>query len=86
MDSGALIRRGVALFITAALLASLAWPRVAAAAETPFPSFAEVKAAYVTSDAALLDRHGVLLQRLRLDTGRRRYEWTALDAMSPRMA
>jgi penicillin-binding protein 1C len=86
MDSGALTRRGFALLAVAALVTPLACPLRAVAAQAEPPAFAEVKASYATSDAVLLDRHGVLLQRLRLDTGRRRYEWTALDAISPRMA
>ncbi|MCZ8132540.1 MAG: penicillin-binding protein 1C [Steroidobacteraceae bacterium] len=49
------------------------------------PSFAEVRAAHVSSEAMLLDRHGRTLQTLRLDTAARRLEWTSLDAVSPRL-
>ena len=39
----------------------------AARADTALPSFADVKAAYVTSDVTLLDRHGTPMSEVRVD-------------------
>ncbi|MDD5035028.1 MAG: penicillin-binding protein 1C [Methylococcaceae bacterium] len=47
------------------------------------PSFQEVKAAWLPSEAFLLDREGKLVQELRLDFKVRRLSWTNLDEMSP---
>ena len=47
------------------------------------PSFAEVKAAYVESDARLVDRHNAPLATLRLDPNGRRLPWTRLEDVSP---
>jgi penicillin-binding protein 1C len=47
------------------------------------PDFDAVRAAYVPSDAWLLDRHGRLIDRERLDFGVRRLEWVPLAAVSP---
>ncbi|MDR7095046.1 penicillin-binding protein 1C [Hydrogenophaga laconesensis] len=47
------------------------------------PSFAEVQADWRPSDARVLDRHGELLQRVRVDHRVRRGEWIALADMSP---
>ena len=45
--------------------------------------FDEVRAGFVPSDAWLLDRHGALLDRERLDFGVRRLDWVPLAAVSP---
>jgi penicillin-binding protein 1C len=47
------------------------------------PGFAEVRAAYVSSEASLLARDGRPLHRLRLDHQVRRLEWTPLAEISP---
>jgi len=47
------------------------------------PTFDSVRAAFCPSDARLLDRHGVVLQEVRLDRTRRRLAWTLLNAVSP---
>lgn len=47
------------------------------------PSFAEVHADWRPSDARVLDRHGELLQRVRIDHRVRRGEWIALADVSP---
>ena len=72
----------------ACALFAAAWPLHANAVPdtSPLPVFADVRADHVTSDALLLDRHGALLQRMRVDTGERRYAWTALEDISPPMA
>jgi penicillin-binding protein 1C len=59
-------------------IAALAWNAQAAT-----PSFAEVRASYVSSDAVLLDRHGAPLSELRVDGKVRRLEWIALADVSP---
>ena len=47
------------------------------------PTFDHVKAIHRPSDALLLDRHGELLHRLRLDNSVRRGQWVALSDVSP---
>lgn len=47
------------------------------------PAFSEVKAAYTPSEAWLLDRHGQVLQRLRVNPQVRRFPWTRLEEISP---
>jgi penicillin-binding protein 1C len=60
------------------LLAGLAW------LESPaVPAFAAVRAAYRPSDGALVDRHGEVLQEVRLDASIRRLAWTPLAEVSP---
>ena len=49
----------------------------------PAPSFESVRAATRSSEAVLLDRHGVEIERLRLDRSRRMLDWIPLDATSP---
>jgi penicillin-binding protein 1C len=49
----------------------------------PVQSYAEVRAAHRGSESVLLDRDGVVLERLRLDHRQRMLEWIALDSMSP---
>ncbi|WP_230623325.1 penicillin-binding protein 1C [Chromobacterium subtsugae] len=47
------------------------------------PTFKEVKAAWQPSDVTLLDRHGQVLQRLRVDKQARRQDWVGLADTSP---
>ena len=47
------------------------------------PGFDAVRASYPVSEGVLLDRHGDVIQELRLDDRRRVLAWTALDAVSP---
>ena len=47
------------------------------------PSFAEVRSSWIPSEAMLLDRHGVVLQRVRQDRAIRRLDWTPLAGISP---
>jgi penicillin-binding protein 1C len=47
------------------------------------PRFEDVRAAYCSSDARLLDRHGAVVHELRVDPTRRRLGWAALDDVSP---
>ncbi len=46
-------------------------------------TFDQIKRAYHPSDALILDRHGEVLQRLRLDASVRRGQWVALADISP---
>lgn len=70
-------RKGAARALLAAAAAALA---LGAAAQ---PSFEAVRAAHRPSDIALLDRHGSVLQRVRLDSTVRRGDWVALADVSP---
>jgi penicillin-binding protein 1C len=56
---------------------------VAWAPASAMPTFPEVKAAWRPSEAWLLDRHGVTLQEMRVDTTIRRTDWTPLGDISP---
>lgn len=47
------------------------------------PSFGEVRAAYVESDAVLLARDGRPLSSKRVDMAQRRLPWTAIEDVSP---
>ncbi|KAF0101561.1 MAG: penicillin-binding protein 1C [bacterium] len=62
-------------------LALAAIPLVCAAQALPGP--AQVRADWRSSEARLLDRHGRLLQEMRVDSGARRTDWTPLDEVSP---
>ena len=67
------------LALCAALL--LAFAAQAVQAEVPTP--AQVKAAWRSSEARLLDRHGEVLQSVRIDPTARRGDWVALADISP---
>jgi penicillin-binding protein 1C len=60
----------------AALALLISWP-------VNVPSFAAVHAAYVPSDAWLLDRHGAVLDSKRIRFDVRRSEWVPLADVSP---
>ena len=62
---------------------SLAW--LAGASLAASPDFDAVRAGWASSEARLHDRHGILLQEVRLDPKVRRTEWTPLSAVSPAM-
>jgi penicillin-binding protein 1C len=53
------------------------------AGNKPVPSYSEVKAGYVPSEAWLLDRNGEVLAEKRIDPKLRRLEWVSLDELSP---
>jgi penicillin-binding protein 1C len=67
----------VAGAVSAVPLALVLWPAPAV------PEFDTVKAHWTPSEAYLLDRHGELLDEVRVNYGVRRYEWVALDEISP---
>ncbi len=52
-------------------------------APTDLPTFEGVRAAHAPSDLPLLDRHGAVLQLVRVDPHVRRGPWLAIDQMSP---
>ncbi|MGY6217014.1 penicillin-binding protein 1C [Methylolobus aquaticus] len=71
-------------------LRSIAWVAAillavsgAGAGSTALPTPAEVRAAWRSSEAWLLDRHGEVLHERRMDRNVRRLAWTTLDNMSP---
>ena len=62
--------------VVALLIYTLVWPARA-------PSFAAVRAAYVPSDAWLLDRHGTVIATRRIRYDVRRLAWSPLSDVSP---
>ena len=73
-------RRPAVLLARALLAALLAAGGARAAA---LPDFAEVRAAFLSSEATLLDRHGEPIQQLRVNLRERRLPWVALEDVSP---
>ncbi|TMG81799.1 MAG: penicillin-binding protein, partial [Betaproteobacteria bacterium] len=69
----------ILVFASAALVPSVR-------AEPITPPFETVKAAYVSSEALLLDRNGIPLSELRVDPKVRRLDWVSLAEISPAMA
>jgi len=68
--------------LTACWLLLLA-PGLALGGERTLPTFAEVRANYVPSEAWLLDRHGEILVEKRVDLTVRRLPWVGLKEISP---
>ncbi|QHE88985.1 penicillin-binding protein 1C [Hydrogenophaga sp. BPS33] len=64
-------------------LAALALGLCVALPAQALPSYAEVHADWRSSEALVLDRHGELLQRVRVDPQVRRGAWMALGDVSP---
>jgi penicillin-binding protein 1C len=56
------------------------------AAAIPLPLFADVRSAYGTSEALLLDRHGAPLSEVRIDPRVRQLDWIRLADVSPAVA
>jgi len=50
------------------------------------PSYADVRGAYVSSEALLVDRHGAPLSEIRANAKVRRLDWVALAEVSPAMS
>jgi penicillin-binding protein 1C len=48
-----------------------------------FPTFAEVQAQYRSSEVKILDRHGTVIQSVRIDSRRRSLDWVPLAQISP---
>ncbi len=59
---------------------------MAAAKPAVLPTFAAVRASWVSSEALLVDRHGVPLSELRIDPKLRRLEWVPLATVSPALS
>jgi penicillin-binding protein 1C len=78
--TGLLARRTQPALVACLLVCALGLVGMARAGT---PSFDEVRAAFVSSDAQLLDRSGEPLQQLRVDKTRRRLQWVALPDVSP---
>lgn len=66
------------------LLACLC-PLLAQAQAFSLPSFEQVRATHISSDALLLDRRGAPLADIRLNPDLRRLDWVPLSALSPAM-
>lgn len=49
----------------------------------PAPTFESVRSESFSSEAVMLDRHGVIIEKLRLDHKRRMLDWIALHDISP---
>lgn len=73
-------RRHIAAIFFAATTVFLAGTPVVAHA---VPSFGEVQQSFRSSDAAMYDRHGELIQQLRLNPNERRLSWIVLEDVSP---
>lgn len=56
---------------------------LAASQALALPSYQDVRRSFVPSDLPLLDRHGVAIHNVRLDTTVRRGAWLGLDEVSP---
>jgi penicillin-binding protein 1C len=76
MRTAALIAAGMLLFGMLSAAAWVCWPL------TP-PAFVQVVASFASSDAYLLDRHGEVVDRERIDFDVRRLEWVHLTDISP---
>lgn len=66
--------------LSAALLLALS---CAPAQAGQLPDYASVRRDFVSSEASLQDRHGALLQQMRLNPKERRLSWITLDQVSP---
>jgi penicillin-binding protein 1C len=79
------VRGSGSIALVLLLVVALAFaPGVAEAdAGNRLPEFAAVRAAFVPSDARLLDRRGAVLHELRVDANVRRLAWTPLAEISP---
>ncbi|MFO1408445.1 MAG: penicillin-binding protein 1C [Steroidobacteraceae bacterium] len=76
---GVSMLRRLAIALVAVLAAGagyLFWP-------AGVPSFESVRAQWVPSDGVLLDRHGEVIDRVRLDMKVRRGDWVPLEDVSP---
>jgi len=69
--------------VRAAVLACAFAAACAASSAQALPPYDEVRRAWRSSDAVLLDRHGVPLASKRIDLSVRRLEWVRLEDVSP---
>jgi penicillin-binding protein 1C len=80
-DAPSLLSSSAARIRRLALFAALA--ACAAVQAAPVKSFAQVQREFRSSDAVLFDRHGEVLQQMRLNPRERRLSWTRLEDVSP---
>ena len=73
--------RAIALVLAFSVVLGAAWLALDTAPR--IPSFDEVRGRSESSEAVLLDRHGVIVHERRIDPTRRRLGWTALGDVSP---
>lgn len=71
--------RALAAMAGCATIVALAWFLLPARA----PAFESIRAQWTPSDGVMLDRHGLVLDRVRLDFDVRRDDWVAIDQVSP---
>ncbi|MFO1400573.1 MAG: penicillin-binding protein 1C [Steroidobacteraceae bacterium] len=83
MSTAAGVRRGLRLAGVGALALLLVLALAVAFAALTTPSFERVRGRYGSSEGRLLDRHGELLQTLRLDARTRQLDWVPLAEVSP---
>jgi len=69
-------------FVRSTLFVLICWTASGSCAWA-LPSFAEVRSAYVQSDAVLLARDGRPLQSKRIDMAQRRLPWSRIEDVSP---
>jgi penicillin-binding protein 1C len=69
----------VAALLRAWLALSLLAPALALAA----PTYDEVRKSYLSTEGALLDRHGTVIHEMRVDPNGRRLDWVTLEQVSP---
>ena len=72
------------LLVTACAIIALGVAQLAGAAA--LPAFTDVKAGYVSSEAVLLDRHGVPLAEIRVNANVRQLDWVTLSDVSPALS
>lgn len=70
-------------FVRRACLTLLMATTLPAAQAGDLPGYAQTRRDFVSSEASLLDRHGALLQQMRLNPKERRLSWITLDQVSP---
>lgn len=59
------------------------FPIMSSAISLSLPSFDEVRKQWKSSDVTILDRHGQVLQRVRVDLSSKRLDWIKLEDISP---
>src|SRR5688572_7434726 len=69
--------------VAALLRAWLALSLLAPALALALPTYDEVRKSYLSTEGALLDRHGTVIHEMRVDPNGRRLDWVTLEQVSP---